>query len=362
MTIKNRFSFKLELKNFIYFSHSTTGSNGRAIKIHKDLFLPFFCGVDPKTHDGQFIIRQIEQLRTTPHHLIMSAGIRFRSPGYTQQLQNLQDNTERMLTVKNVQIMYRISQEAGDRTPTVYIEQARIVDKGDNNSAGFYSRNKLPTGGRGPVTKMKEISLEHRTVFINGLADSLDEAMAQSGNSSSVLFYNPAKVCNDLGVWGAGSRSSITNDAIKELTEGLQLNKSKKVKWVIEGEGGGILTKALKNVKGSLTDHKFKITNPKSDTPKLLQAITEKKGVLPEMFLTHSQNEMSLIATASHKEALIKQIGLLPVDKGMRKKIVSKIESNSDEVKPIMQQATIGVGSKNVTFVQALNSAGIYRK
>jgi len=347
--------------NFIYFSPQTTGKTGKAIKIDKNLFLPFFCGVDPKTYEGQFIINQIEQLRTAPDHHTIPVGNAYRAPDHTQQLQNFKNAREHMLRVKSAQIIYQIKQGVGDGSPTVYITQIRITNKGDNQAPGFYSRNKIPGGGRGPIQKMKDVSLKHRTVYINGLSDSIDEAMKQAGNQSNVLFYNPARVCNDLGIWSSAPQTYITKNAVKELTKGLEDHKGDPVNWLVEGEGGGVLNEALKNMSGTLTGHNFKITNPKTNTPKLLKAITEKKGNLPKMFLSYTDSEVALIAAASHKEALAQQIGLLPCDKEMRNKIVATIDEKSSGVSPLTKQAS-RLSSKSITFVQALNNAGIYRK
>ncbi|MET0356673.1 MAG: hypothetical protein ABW044_07820, partial [Cellvibrio sp.] len=64
-TSASYYQFQQSLDQYVYFSPHTKGGSGRAVKIHKDLFFPFFCVVDPNTHDGQNIIRQIESLRTT---------------------------------------------------------------------------------------------------------------------------------------------------------------------------------------------------------------------------------------------------------------------------------------------------------
>ena len=62
-TSPTKWALKRDLDNYIYFSHITTGTSGRAVKIHKDVFLPFFCAVNPDTHEGQSVIRQIKHLR-----------------------------------------------------------------------------------------------------------------------------------------------------------------------------------------------------------------------------------------------------------------------------------------------------------
>jgi len=359
MFTPNPFNNKNPIENYIYFSPLTKGITGKAIKINKDLFLPFFCGIDPNTYDGKLIIHKIESLRTTPDHLKSSSGNLYTSSDHTQQLQNFRNQKERMLVVKNAQIIYRIEQKKGDTSPTVYINQIRIINKSDSNAPGFYSRKKLPgSAQRGPATKMEKQSLKHLTVGINGMADSIEDAVNRL--NTIALFYNPANVCNDLGLWGGATHSHTTKQAIKQLADGIEFNKSDPVNWKVEGEAVGLLAKALKRVKGTLPKHKFQIVNPKADTPELLKTITDKKGEFLDMFVSHTNSESSLIASASHKEALIGRIGLLPCDKNKRDKVIAKINEATQSAMPVARQAS-SLGLSNKTFVQALSSAGMYR-
>jgi hypothetical protein len=47
----NKLTLEHQLRNYLYFSPLTTGKAGRAIKIHRDLFMPFLLAVTPSTHD-----------------------------------------------------------------------------------------------------------------------------------------------------------------------------------------------------------------------------------------------------------------------------------------------------------------------
>jgi hypothetical protein len=58
----NKWLLTQQLDKYVYFSPLTTGSTGRAVKIHRDLFFPFFLAVNRKTLDGQLIIRTTKQI------------------------------------------------------------------------------------------------------------------------------------------------------------------------------------------------------------------------------------------------------------------------------------------------------------
>jgi hypothetical protein len=181
------------------------------------------------------------------------------------------------------------------------------------------------------------------------------------------LFYAPATIANDLGIWHSPGQSHRTGMAVKELTMVIQNNikATHGVHWLVEGEGCALLNKALEGVSGELTHHTFKFINPKTNTPKLLQNITRKKGQLTGEFFNYGNSQAAYIALAQHKQALLKQIGLLPearnYDRITRRKITEQIGALSNLETPLANQSATARSSRQ-TFTQALARAGIYRK
>jgi len=362
---------KHELGNYIYFSPLTTGATGRAVKIHKDLLLPFFFAVNSKTYDGQLAIRQIEQLRTTPK-LNVPPAFRKPSKSHIRQLKSVYDTFQHVLMLKNLQVYYRVEQQAGDVSPVVYISQVRSTYEDANDAPGLYARKIQFSRQAGDLKKMKSRTVDGRTVFINGQSDSVKSVMKQAeliigSRENLAIFYSPASVCNDLGVWNSPGQTLRTGIAIKELIAVIQHNRSAKngINWIVEGEGCALLSNALESVSGDLKNHSFKIVNPKTDTPKLLQSITKKKGHLTGEFFDYSRSPTALAAIAKHKEALIKQIGLLPeaksYDKITRQKLISQISALAQVAMPLIKNAAIGK-TKSSTFIETLKKAEKHRR
>ncbi len=368
-TSPTKWALKRDLDNYIYFSHITTGTSGRAVKIHKDVFLPFFCAVNPDTHEGQSVIRQIEQLRITPGHTSTGKNC---SPTRAKILQKINDTFQYSISTKNIQLFYRLDQAAGDTSPVVYIYQIRTNHTDAQEAPGLYAKDTIYGSRNTSTTKMKGRSVDGKTVYINGLSDNVNSAMRdaeyETGSDMNLaLFYTPATVCNDLGTWNSQENTYVTRLAVEELTEVLKHNQkaSKGINWIIEGEGCAVLNNALKNFAGDLSNHNFKLINPKTNTPKLIENINKKKGALTGDFFNYSSSEAALIGMASHKEALIKQIGLLPgaknYDKITRKNIVAQIGALAQVAAPILKQSA-GLKSSHATFVDALKKAKAFRK
>src|SRR5690554_1795333 len=177
-TSPSYFQFQQSLNQYVFFSPLTMGgSSGRAVKIHKDLFLPFFCVVDPATHDGQNIIRQIENLRTTCTIVRQETGSGYannprQSPAHKNRLSKVESAFHQVLIVKNLHVHYRVSQESGDKAPSIYISDIREINRGTGSSPGLYH---AATGSfrrnEGPQ-KSSSSSVDGKKVYINGVSET----------------------------------------------------------------------------------------------------------------------------------------------------------------------------------------------
>ncbi len=369
MAIPTRSNLTKNPRDFVYFSSLTTGTSGRAVKIHKDLFLPFFCTVDPTTHEGKTVISQIESLKSVS--MVSAPSPRAsQSVKHVTRLANIRNAFEHVLVTKRVQVYYKISEETGDKAPCVYITGFKSIQQGVNEQAGLYEQ-KSRKFNSGSTKRIKNNDLSGRTVYINGLAENIDTAItnahSETGRNDTALFYSPASVSNELGTWSTSIRTHSSQQAVDELSSVLKYNQNpkKEISWVIEGSGAALLSKTLKETPCSLKNHKFKLINAETNTPELISTLNNKNASLTGEFFNYSRNKSALIAIAFHKEELIKQIGLLPASKGYdtttRRHITKQIDALGNNASSVIQQNS-QVHGKKATFVQALENAGAFRK
>jgi hypothetical protein len=367
------FSFQQTLGEYIYFSPLTKGDAGRAVKIRKDLFLPFFCCVDPNTHDGQYIIRQIENLRTTTTFVKPVAGSAwstnpYQSPQHLARLGKVNDGFQNVLVIKNLRVSYRVSQEQGDRAPCVYVTGVREVSRNAGNAPGLYESKTLQV--RKVIEKRSNQQVDGQKVFINGSSQEVTEAMRSAqfatNDINSLLFYCPANVANDMGPFGGTTQTYVTQEAVNKLVEVFKQNQkpSRGVSWYVEGTSAGLLNEALKQIPGDLPKHEFRLINPIANTAKLLETLTAKKASFEGEFFKYDQNKAALISMSSQKDSLLQAIGKLPAgknyDKITRSYIVKAINDLSAVGNaPVAQQQKLN--SLTQTFVQLLRTAGVYR-
>lgn len=371
-TSASYFQFQQSLDQYVFFSPLTTGgSSGRAIKIHKDLFLPFFCVVDPNTHDGQSIIRQIENLRTTCTVVRQETGSNYannprQSVGHKDRLNQINNGFNQVLIIKNLHVHYRVSQEADDKAPSIYIMSIRLVNKDTGAVPGLYEANRY-----GDLEKKESSGIDGRKVYINGTSQSLANAMKDATHATkdekNVLFYCPVRATDEMGVVGTSVKSRITTQTIDELTNVFKSNQNpyKGVSWYVEGEGVNVLAEAIKKVSGDLSKHEFRFINPIANTTKLLQVLTEKKAKFEGEFFIYSRNRAALTLLGLQKDQLLAAIGKLPAGKNYdiltRKYIVKAInELPNLGGNAAVQQAQLQSPTK--TFVQLIRAAGVFRK
>lgn len=376
-TSSSYYQFQQSLDQYIYFSPLTTGgSSGRAVKIHKDLFLPFFCIVDPTTHDGQSIIRQIENLRTTCTIVRKETGSGYannprESTRHKSQLAKVNSAFHQVLIIKNLHVHYRVSQEAGDKAPSIYISHIRQVSRDTGSAPGLYENAKGAFGSNKGPQKSSLTNVDGKKIYINGssetLKNAMDHARYATDDNNALLFYCPALAVDELGPLGRNDKSRVTTSTIDELRNVLANNQkaSRGVSWYVDGRSASVLTEAVKQVTGDLSMHSFRLINPVANTAHLIDSLAQKKAKFEGEFFKYDQNRVALITLGAQKDDVLRAIGKLPAAKNYdiitRKNIVKAIEGLSR----FGENATAAqskLSSPNQTFVQLLKTAGGFRK
>jgi len=370
------FQFQQSLDQYVFFSPLTMGgASGRAVKIHKDLFLPFFCVVDPNTHDGQSIIRQIENLRTTCTIVRKETGSGYRNnppqgDKHKTQLGKVTSAFHQVLIIKNLHVHYRMSQEAGDKAPGIYISSIRQINRDAGGAPGLYEQQSSVRGGGGGAKKVENQQIDGKKVYINGSAKTITKAIFDARKTtkddSSLLFYCPASATDEIGVLGKSIKSRTTTNTINELASVLKKNQkaSRGVTWYVEGEGVNVLNEAMKQISGELTTHQFNLINPATNTAKLIETLASKKAKCEGEFFQYDSNRKALISIGIQKDEIMQAIGKLPAGKNYdiitRNYIVKFINELPSMGTRAAAQSTLTSTTK--TFVQLIKTAGTYRK
>lgn len=368
-TSASYFQFQQSLDQYVFFSPLTMGgASGRAVKIHKDLFLPFFCVVDPSSHDGQAIIRQIENLRTTCTIVRRETGCGdTRGPKQDERhktrLGKVNSAFHQVLIIKNLHVYYRVSQEAGDKAPSIYISSIRQIHTDTGSSPGLYESNRY-----GDSEKIDSSKVDGRKIYINSVSRTVEDALHDAYNATkdnkTALFYSPARVSGELGMMGTTTKSRITTQAINELTDIFKKNQklSTGISWYAEGEGVNLLAAAIKQVPGELNKHEFRFINPVANTASLVQSLKDKKARF-EGELYVNNNARILALSGIQKDQLLQAIGKLPAGKNYnlatRNKIAGSINTSTKSGAKVNSQPVQPAATK--TFLQLLKTAGIHR-
>lgn len=297
---------KQAMQDYVYFSDNTKGHTGKAVKIKIDLFPRFAALVDPKTHTGQTVIRQIENLRmtngaTSGVHANINSAFRF------------------MLKVENMQVFYAVLDGEEQGKKEVFIGDIKAQFEEGNEKAGLHVFDALSRRYK----SYKQTNLDGKLVYLNGQEKSFDAALrsAQSRVPSSdanlAVFYVPGKVVNDLGVWSSVTASQLVKETVNLLRDAMKFNQGKKVGWIAEAEGAEVFSSALDEIKGSLTGHRFRLIDPITNTPMLLEKLKVKEikpvnaDVAPVMYT--SQNRATNMYMESQKQAVINALRMLRV-------------------------------------------------
>lgn len=356
---------------YVFFSARTVGVTGKPVKIHSSLFIDFFCAVDPTTHDGQAIIRDIENLKVLarpntiqPIPLPQGSASTARHNAQMQKVRTLNNamagKQERSLVTKNVRVFYHIHQNAGDVCPTVYISEVQVLHEGKSTIGGLYEYKNRRT------EKTERRDLNEKLVMISSASESPSEAMKsalKSLGNNAALFFNPKFVANDISVIREGRLTQQTRSVVNELAEVLQHNQKNSVGWLVDGEGAAVLSHALKSLSGSLEKHSFRFRNARANLPLLMKELSQRKAQLNGEFISYDGDKVALMAIAVQKQALLKNIGQLPSPTGYEKITRRNLIKNIDGLGSVTwaQKATAqpeALRSSKATFVNALLTIG----
>ncbi len=344
------YQFQQSLDQYVYFSPLTMGgASGRAVKIHKDLFLPFFCVVDPTTHDGQSIIRQIENLRTTCTIVRQqanggNANTQKQKADHRRELEKLNDAFQQVLIIKNLHIHYRVSQESGDgdKAPSIYISSFRLVNANSQTSPGLYQTNI-----HGEISKKTKLwEANGHKIFINGLTQNIKRAFFRAEQVTRVerpwIFFNNSTVCNELGVFRSGGKSKLTTQSIEELRDVFKSNAqpSNGITWFAEGEGINLLAETLKLIPHELKNHEFHLINPLTNTDQLVNLLVAKKAKCEGPRFESKGNAAQIPGAINALQSI----------------------DNFPSLKISLEKYAMKNKSTTMTFIQLIKSAGILRK
>lgn len=181
-------------------------------------------------------------------------------------------------------------------------------------------------------------------------------AQVTSDKNSLALFYVPGRVVNELGVWGSGVRSHY-KEAVKSLIQVMKFNRENKVGWIAEAEGADMLSGALGKLSGSFAGHRFRLIDPLTNTPLLLQKLKEKEiqpardEAAPVVY--SGSNRAANIYMEAQKEAVVHALKMLRV-KGLaiepHQAAVAELESGGDPASPRSQRALANTGALSHSF------------
>ena len=335
-----------DAKNFVFFSPATKGGSGKPVKINAALLPKFISLVDPKSHDGQMIIRHIQGLSA--------------KAGQAGSMQNMNNAFAHMDSVKHVQIFYRIMQLDANSPVGVYITDLRYGVSGDDMKPGLYMVNM--NSGPKPLNAVK---LSGTKIAINGQSEDLksasDSALELTSSSSAILFYNPSAVVNELGIWSdSAQRTNKTLLATEMLSKVLveNQNRDNTLEWYVEGEGTELLGRALAKVKGELTKFKFHFIDPIGDTTSALNLLKTKKAQLATEVVKYTGKRASTVSLLTQRSQLASVIKSL-VSSGHplyqdREKSVAKLMTGTSTKAAQYSGAVNTIKGGQVTFTDAL--------
>ncbi|MES2673891.1 MAG: hypothetical protein V4660_06595 [Pseudomonadota bacterium] len=334
-----------DAKKFVFFSPLTKGNCGRPIKINASLLPQFISLVDPKSHDGQTIIRHIQGLRATA--------------GQGGSYQNMNNAFEHMERVKHVQICYKILQVDANSPVGVYITDLRSAYAGDGKKAGLYSVSKAA------ISALPGSILSGSNVVINGACADTDDAaraaLTLTNSSQTVLFYNPAHIINELGTWRKPSKHANNAQlAASTLADVLTKNQNRTspLNWHIEGEGTALLVQALSKVTGELSNQKFRFIDPVGDTTATINLLKGKKAQLTSDVVSYTGKRTAAVSFLNQRHKLASAItSLVNVGHPLhqeREKSVAKLMSGTSNNAAKFSNGTNMMNGGHTTFTDML--------
>jgi len=293
------------------------------------------------------------------------------SQAHKNQLDKVVSAFHHVLIVKNLHVHYRVSQEIGDKAPSIYIFNIREINRDAGSSPGLYEVVKGSVGpSRGP-RRTSSSNIDGKKIYVNGVSqtveDAMDHARYATDDNNALLFYCPATALDELGPLGRNEKSQATKLTLSKLSSLLVDNSraSRGVSWYVDGKGASILSEAIKLFPGNLEAHSFRLINPVTNTAHLIESLAKKKAKFEGEFFKYDQNRQSLIALGAQRVDILQAIGKLPAGKNYdiitRRNIIKTINGLS-RFGEKAKEAQAKLGSENKTFVQLLKTAGIYRK
>ncbi len=255
-----------EMKNYALFSEQTKGYSGKPIRIKIALFTQFACTVDPKSHEGQQTIRQIENLRN-------SAG---NAQG---SLSSLNSAFKYMHPTRNLCVYYSILNDPELGKSSVFITDIKPNTDAPTGSAGLYAFNAFSN----QYTKKDNPDLTDKIVYINGQAKDIPAAIktgklrTEASDNNLLLFYTPSNVITELGIWRKTGQTQATQKAVSELSSIMQRNAKKRVYWAAEGEGAALVDQALDEQHMPMPGFRMRFIDPIANTQMLIQKMKTKE-------------------------------------------------------------------------------------
>lgn len=365
-----------DLAGYIFFSPNTKGTTGRAVKIHTDLFLEFFCAVDPGSAEGLGVIRDIEGLRVNPAAFQPPSSSvppsKSKNATHKDLLSKINSTLgvmtrrqEQCLVTKNLIAYFHIHQLDGDQHPTVYISEIQIKRSEWSSEGGLLKVVNSRFGDK--FEKELSLDLDGKGVYVSRACAQANEAFAYlnaiQNRADMKVFFNPQSTANDLGVWSQNRLSQSTQKLVSEMRELIRQNATKSVYWLLDGEGAALFAKAIKGLPGKLERHSFKFNNPRANLPDLLGELSTRNAKFNNEFIDYSGDRMALLALGSQHTALAHQILNLPGAADgynkMARTYLAKQISALGKLKPVNDLLFINSGLRTSTdnFINILNKA-----
>lgn len=342
-----------QAKKFVYFSAQTQGAFGRPVKIDPQLLPHFLCLVDPSSHQGQTVIRHIENLRA--------------KAGTGDSFQNANRAFDFMDHIGNVRIHYKIMQADSGSPVGVYITDIRPGYVGDSGRPGLYRATR--SGNQVTINETSSTVVSSSKVFINGNVATIKQAGSQAidsaNESSAAFFYNPAHVINEMGLWFTpskqGQHARYAAEKLATILQTTENQGSGRVHWNISGEGAQLLAKALEKISTKLTKHQFQFHNPIGNLNNLLGNIKQKQGGLAETVVSYNASQGALVSLLAQRSTLTNTIKSL-VAQGHphfqpREKLVSKILNDSAKQSGAFELANNSAKGRATSFLDILKQA-----
>src|SRR5690606_37464292 len=114
-----------------------------------------------------------------------------------------------------------VSQESGDKAPSIYIFNIREINRGTSSSPGLYHTAKGSVGQIKGPRKVSSSNVDGKKIYVNGASqtveDAMDHAKYATDDNNAMLFYCPTTALDELGPLGRSAKSRATKTTLDEL-------------------------------------------------------------------------------------------------------------------------------------------------